>query len=126
MLSKNIKYCINTNVITIYLDFHLSPWIQQNTSGWLHTTIKILPGLLCAASFKHMYILKFEHSCMNITAINQWRFQDLTWGAPSDVWCVSAMGAIWLNNIRPGGVHMFCIQAMGTVHCRWLTQLEIV
>ena len=28
------------------------------------------------------------------------------------VWGVSAMGAIWLNNIRPGDVHMFCMQPL--------------
>jgi len=28
------------------------------------------------------------------------------------VWGVSAMGGISLNNIRPGGVHMFCMQPL--------------
>jgi len=26
------------------------------------------------------------------------------------------MGAIWLNNIRPGGVHMFCMQPLKTIN----------
>jgi len=27
------------------------------------------------------------------------------------------MGAIWLNNIRPGGAHMFCMQPLLVVLC---------
>jgi len=31
------------------------------------------------------------------------------------------MGAIWLNNIRPGGVLMFCMQPLLVVCCVFLT-----